>query len=170
MEIQIHRDFAASAQEVWAVVGERFGDLSWSSGIDRSSLEGELGVGAVRVCEAPPNMLMKDGIIRERLLTFDRDAMRLSYEAVDPPGVMKHAVNRWSVVALDGQRARVEMRASVEFVAVIGAVAWMFSPWLRRMGRQTLDELAEHLERSLRSSHRGDASGLDSTRAVPRQP
>ena len=152
MEFHIHRDFAASAAEVWAVVGERFGDLSWSSGVGRSSLEGELGIGGVRVCEVPPNLLVKEGVVRERLLSFDREAMRLSYEAVDAPGILKHALNRWSVSALDDRRARVEMHASVTFRPLFGAVAWLFAPWMRRLGRQTLDELAEHLEASRRST------------------
>ncbi|MEM6996082.1 MAG: SRPBCC family protein, partial [Myxococcota bacterium] len=110
--MELGREIEASAERVWHVVGERFGDMSWSSGITRSNLEGELGAGAVRVCQFPPNMFSKDGQVRERLLSFDRDTMRLSYEA-GPTGPMKRATNRWSVVALGRQRCRVDMRATV---------------------------------------------------------
>ncbi len=146
MEMEIQREFAVAAAQVWNVVGEQFGDLSWSTGITRSSLHGELGVGAVRHCEFPPNMFSRDGVVRERLLSFDRDAMSLSYEA-GPTGPIKRAVNRWTVVAMGPRACRIDMRATIELRGVMRLFSGLMRPMLRGMGTQTLDELGAEVLR-----------------------
>lgn len=146
MEIQTQRVFDIPASEVWEVVGEQFGDLSWSDSITSSHLEGELGVGAVRVCLFPPNQFSKEGLIKERLLSFDREKMAISYEALGLNGVMKAATNRWTVVPTGAQSCRIDMHASVEMSGLMGMIAPLFGFMLKRMGRATLDQLAVRLE------------------------
>ena len=145
MEATIEREIAAPAGEVWTVLGENFGDMEWSSGISQSHLVGDLGVGAERVCAFPPNMFSSSGEVREKLLTFDRDERAFSYEAALPSGVMRRAVNRWTVTALGPDRCTVKMRASVEFRGVMRWLAPLLGPLLRKMGSDTLKELEVHM-------------------------
>lgn len=143
----MEREIDASADEVWQVLGERFGELSWSSGITGSSLEGELGVGAVRVCEFPPNMFARDGTVKEKLLTFDREAMKFSYQPTTPLGPMKDAINRWTITPLGPRRCKVSSHATVQ----LRAWAWLFAPFmgpmLRKLGEEFLDDLIAEVER-----------------------
>lgn len=143
--MQLHREIGASAEAVWRVVGERFGDLTWSDGIDDSHLEGELGVGGVRVCRFPPNAFSREGLVRERLTEFDREARVLAYVAENVPGVMRTASNRWTVVPLGPERCRVEMRATIELRGIFGLFAPLLAFGLRRMGDRTLRELEGHV-------------------------
>ncbi len=94
MDIHEQVEIEAPASTVWEVVGERFGDIArWTEFLDSSSLEGELGVGAVRTCRFQPNVFSRTGTIRERLTSFDRDAMRLSYEGIGMSAFMERAIN-----------------------------------------------------------------------------
>ena len=145
MKVHLDRELAASAEDVWRVVGERFGDLTWSEGIDASHLEGELGVGGVRICRFEPNAFSREGVVRERLTEFDREARVLAYVAENMPGVMRCASNRWSVVSLGPDRCRVEMRAAVELRGIARLFAPLLGLGLRRMGSRTLQELEAYV-------------------------
>ena len=61
----------APAAAAWAVLGERFGQIAeWAAPITASSLEGALGVGAVRTCHIAGFGPVAPGAIRERLIDF----------------------------------------------------------------------------------------------------
>ncbi len=141
MEIKVSYEIAASAADIWSVIGERFDDMSWSDDVIESHLEGELGVGGVRVCRFPPNMFARNGESKERLIAFDRKTMTFAYEAMGMSGVMKEATNRWKVVPLGPERCRVDMRATVELGRVATVLAHAMRPLLHNMGRRTLREL-----------------------------
>ena len=145
MEMQMQREIAAPAEAVWAVLGEGFGDLSWASDVESSSLEGSLQVGAVRTCRFPPNMFSKEGFVRETLRSFDRRTMSFSYEAHGMPAFIGRAINRWTIVPLGEDRCRVESRATVQPRGIAILIAPIMRIMLRRMGLRFLDELAEHV-------------------------
>lgn len=147
MEMKLERELPASAEEVWTVVGERFGDLSWTSGVTESYLDGggEPCAGSERVCQFPPNMFARAGEIRERLLSFDRAGKTFSYQTTEPTGVMQRATNRWTVTPLGEARCRVAMHATVELRGLARLLAPLMRPMLRRMGVQTLRELEDHV-------------------------
>ncbi len=140
----MHQDVELSAARAWAVLGERFGDLSWSTGITSSSLEGELSPGAIRVCRFPPNMFSKAGEVRERLLHYDPDARSLAYEATDLPGIMRKAINRWTISPRDAERCRIASHATVELRGPMVLLQPLMRVMLRRMGARFIDELVAH--------------------------
>lgn len=146
MRAVIERHFTAPAAVVWDVIGEKFGDMSWSSGIDSSHLVGELGVGAERVCSFEPNMFSKNGEVREKLLSFDRETHAFSYEAKMPRGAVKGAVNRWQIVKKDDGGCIVRMDATLEFRGFARVMAPLMGSMLKKMGRQTLAELEAHIQ------------------------
>lgn len=145
MDLRMHRVLEHDAREVWAVVGERFGDLTWVGDVQSSELEGALEAGAVRTCRFEPNMFSKTGVVRERLLTFDRATRSMSYQALGLTGIFEGAVNRWTVKEVGPGRSRVEMHATIHAGGVRAMLLLPLWPVMRHMGRKTLNELATHL-------------------------
>jgi hypothetical protein len=91
----------APAEDAWAVVGERFGEISeWASAITESAMDGLPTAGRVRTCQVAGFGPIRAGVIKERLTQFDPQAKTLSYEAAaGMPWVIAGAVSRWSVHA-----------------------------------------------------------------------
>lgn len=145
-------EIEATADEVWFVLGERWGDLGWSRDILRSTVDREsVEAGAVRACHIAPSPLAKTDVIHETLLTFDRDARTLSYEATGLAGFLERAENRWSVTPLENGRCRVQSHATLE-VTGFGRLLTPLLGWmLRRMGRQFLEDLTRQVEHNRRS-------------------
>jgi len=76
----------APAARVWAAIGERFMHIAeWAAPIPSSCSVGpeEPALGATRACSNVPFGPIKAGTVTERLLTFDRNAMTLEYEAIE---------------------------------------------------------------------------------------
>lgn len=140
MNIEITYEMDVAAADVWQVAGEGFCDLSWSDGVTHSELEGELGVGAIRTCHFEPNMFSREGLVREELVVFDRENREFAYQT-DLGGVMRTVTNRWTVEAIDAQRSRTRMRASIELRGAMRLATPFFRLMLRRMGLRTLREL-----------------------------
>ena len=68
MELRREVEVAATVDEAWAVLGEQFGEIAaWTNAILASSLEGKLGVGAVRTCTIEGFGPFKEGAVKERL-------------------------------------------------------------------------------------------------------
>jgi len=54
IELALDLELAAPAARVWTVLGEEFGEVDkFASGVVKSSMEGPVGVGAVRACQTP---------------------------------------------------------------------------------------------------------------------
>jgi len=138
----------APAAAAWAVLGERFGQIAeWAAPITASSLEGALGVGAVRTCHIAGFGPVAPAAIRERLIDFDPQARSFTYEALDGmPGFIAKAINRWSVHARDAGSCTVRTHATLE---LRGPVAWLgrLLKWkLQADGQRVLDELRHQIE------------------------
>jgi hypothetical protein len=99
MDLRAEIAIDAPAGAVWALLGERFGQIGeWAAPITSSCVDGQPAVGAVRTCRIAGFGPFKPGTIKERLVAFERDARRLAYESTKGlPGFVKSAINRWSV-------------------------------------------------------------------------
>jgi len=100
MEMAAEVRIRVGADEAWALIGTRFGQIAeWASSITASRLDrGAAAAGVIRTCHVSGFGPMGDMVVRERLITFDQAAQSLTYDAVaGMPGFVKHAANRWTV-------------------------------------------------------------------------
>ena len=90
-KFQIEIDVDASV--AWAAISQRFGDTAhWTSLLEQSHLEGELGCGGRRVCWNNGAMFV------EEISAFDEAGRSLEYELTEgKPVIIERAVNTWSV-------------------------------------------------------------------------
>lgn len=110
-QIRQHIVIDAPADEVWAVLGERFGEVAlWAGGVHASRMIAP----DVRACET---IL---GTLHERLLAFDPHARCLEYEAARAPRWFRHATNRWCVGDLGAGRSRVDLHAKIVVKPIYG--------------------------------------------------
>jgi len=148
MEMRAEVVINARAEDAWLVVGDRFGQISeWASAITESSIDGRPGAGRVRTCVVRGFGPFGPGVIKERLTRFDLDARSLSYEAAEGmPGVIVHAVNRWSVTPGPGGGCTVKIHATL----TLRPAARLLGPVLRRRmradTRRSLAELRHRVE------------------------
>ncbi|MDH5675510.1 MAG: SRPBCC family protein [Myxococcales bacterium] len=108
----------APAAAAWQLLGERFGDIaSWSSGIDASQLDGELGVGATRECRSSESFgPFPPSVVREKLTLFDRERMELQYEVeAGLPPFLQRASNHWRVEPRGTGGCRIVSEAELTF-------------------------------------------------------
>ena len=105
MTIHTTLEIDATAAQTWAVLGEGFDSWdAWAPGIERSTLEGELGLGAVRVNETPSL-----GTVRQELVVFDRERRALAYEMRSGlPPFFSGVRNDWTLEALEGGRCQLQ--------------------------------------------------------------
>ncbi len=108
MTITTTVDIDAPAAQAWRLFGEGFADWAdWAPGIDRSSLEGPLAHGVVRV-----NETASLGTVRQTLARFDREQRALAYEMHENlPSFFSRLRNDWVITELDGGRCRLEGEA-----------------------------------------------------------
>jgi hypothetical protein len=151
---------AAPAESVWWFVGEKYGDIgAWAPGLESSFLEGELDLGAVRVCRTRASWPFVAGTVRERLITFDRGTMTLAYRAFEGlPGFMEHRYSRWTITALSPERCQVEVSGEIDVRGPWRLLAPLFRWQLGRMARRALERLATHVTRARLGRVRADAA------------
>ena len=146
MEMRAKLVINALAEDAWAVVGERFGEIGeWASAITESVMDGAPAVGQVRTCQVAGFGPIAAGVIKERLIEFDPEARSLSYEAAEGmPWFIAGAVSRWSVHAGPGGACTVRIHATL----ALRPAARPLSPALRwRMRADTRRILAELMQR-----------------------
>ena len=111
MELRAEIMINAPADAAWAVVGEGFGQIGqWAVPITASSMDGELAIGAIRTCQVASFGPFAPGVVEERLMVFDPNAMSLEYDSTAGlPAFVRSAVNRWSVHAQSEMTCLVRM-------------------------------------------------------------
>ncbi len=116
IDIHMEMELEAPASEAWNVLAEHFGEVSeFASGVQASSLDREVGVGAVRNCEVPGFGPFDPSQITEELTEFDPARMKYAYQAGgELPPMIPGSKNRWSIEELGPNRCRVKSHASVE--------------------------------------------------------
>ena len=149
MEIHTEFEIAASSAEVWETAAEGFGEIGqWASALASTHREGELGVGCVRVCESQAGWPFKAGVVRERLVSFEPELRRFSYEAFEGlPSFMPRAVNRWTLIDLGPDRCLVRTHATVETRGAASLLSPLVRAMVGRMGRRFMADLEAHLHR-----------------------
>jgi len=151
MEMRAEVVINAPAEEAWALIGERFGDIAeWASAITESVMDGPPAIGRVRTCQVAGFGPIAAGVIKERLIEFDPQARSLSYEAAaGMPWFIAGAVSRWSVHPGPGSACTVRIHATL----ALRLAARPLSPVLRwRMRDDTRRALAE-LRHRVKTGH-----------------
>jgi hypothetical protein len=155
MEIRAKLVINAPAEDAWAVIGERFGEIGqWASAITDSVMDGPPAVGRVRTCRVAGFGPIAAGVIKERLTEFDPRARSLSYEAAaGMPWFIAGAASHWSVHAAPGSACTVRIHATL----ALRLAARPLGPALRwRMRADTRRALAE-LRHRIEAGHPGPA-------------
>jgi hypothetical protein len=156
MEMRAELVINALAEDAWAVVGERFGEIGeWASAITESVTVGPPAVGQVRTCQVAGFGPIKAGVITERLTQFDPEAKSLVYEAAAGlPWFIAGAVSRWSVHAGPGSACTVRIHAAL----VLRLAARPLSPVLRWRLRADTRRTMSELRRRVEAGHPGPAN------------
>jgi Polyketide cyclase / dehydrase and lipid transport len=148
MKLELQVEINGPADAAWAVLGERFADIGeWAAPIRSSTLDGELGIGAIRTCQIAKFGPLALGAVRERLIAFDPARMTLAYESVDGlPSFITSAVNRLSIHNVSDRRCLVHSQGNVALQRRV----WLFEPlvkWrLQVAARLVLEELRHQVE------------------------
>lgn len=101
---------AASPAQVWAVLGEGFGDLgTWARLGAPSHLEGEgpVGLGSTRIVEVP-----RAGRLRETVVGWEPERL-LAYQVFGLPGFIRSIQSTWTLTP-EGAGTRVRMVSTIE--------------------------------------------------------
>jgi hypothetical protein len=148
MELRLDVVIDAPPAAAWAVLGERFGQIGeWASPITTSTLDGDLGIGAVRTCHIAGFGPVAAGVVRERLIEFDAERMSLAYESVDGlPSSIERAYNRLSVHAHGENRCEVRARARIELRGLMRLVSPFFGWRMQVNAARVLQELRHEVE------------------------
>jgi hypothetical protein len=141
-----------------AIVWERLAKLEdiqeWSEAVIRARCDGDRsqGVGAERVCELAGNYT-----IREHWIAWD-EGRSFQYEGFGIP-LLKHAVNRWSVIP-QGEQSLLVSEAELEIKGgVFGQILELIlEPVMRRMGPNALAGFKYFVEHG--RAYQGKASDL----------
>jgi hypothetical protein len=138
----------APAEDAWAVVGERFGEIAeWASAITESVMDGPPAAGQVRSCQIAGFGPIKAGVITERLIQFDPAARSLTYQAAGGmPWFIADAVSHWSVAARPGGACTVRIHATVVLRLAARPLGPVLRWRLRGDTRRTLAELRQRVE------------------------
>lgn len=138
----------APASTAWKVLGEGFGHISeWASLINASSLDRELGVGAVRTCQIARFGPVPAGTIEERLIDFHPAGLSFGYEALSGmPRFVGRAVNRWSVTPLGANRCMITSKAILELQGPMRLMGPALKRGMLHNAAQVLAELKHRLE------------------------
>lgn len=161
MRIQVEIAIAASARATWAVLGEGFGEISeWAAPIIASSVDGPLTAGTVRTCRIAAVGPVKAGIIKERLLAFDRQSMTFRYEAAGGlPSFVASAANTWAVQPAEGGCV-VRTDATLELQGLMRVLSWPIRRQMTSSGARVLDELKHRVEQGAPHPRKLRATGV----------
>lgn len=122
MKLTIEKIVEAPADQVWHLLGERFGQIgSWADAIEASHLDGELETGSVRTCELRPSSI-GSGTITEEITQFDRATRTVGFKVLTGlPGFMRHVENIYSVIPMPDGRSRITSNLTVK-------MSWYMAP------------------------------------------
>lgn len=124
MRILTEKTVAASAEDVWTLLGERFGEIgTWADAVVDSKLDRDMSRGAIRTCELKPTSV-GSGTIREEVIVFDRSDQSVGFKVIEGvPGFMRLVQNIYTVKDIGPGMAQVKSDLHVK-------VAWYMTPML----------------------------------------
>lgn len=142
MEMNFSRRLNAPANEIWALMGEGYGDVGqWARGLKGSHLRDPgagMVQGAIRVCERDNGQA-----IHEQARIYDPHSMTLSYTVVDGmPSWVAEASNTWTIRP-DGLGCVVTARAVLTLPWWLRPVTPLMRMWIRSLGRRFMDDMEQ---------------------------
>lgn len=148
MNIVTEIKVAAPAAHAWSVIGDKFGEIGQIiTGLESSFLEGTLGVGAKRTCNTKGIGPFAPASIEERLVVFDEEARRFTYQAGNGlPSIFTHAQNTWSVEATGENACVIRSHAILRVKKWLMPIAWLFPILLRKDINKSFDEVRYYIE------------------------
>lgn len=148
MQIHTAINVSAPAEKAWEVIGEKFGDFGeWTTALESSSLRGELGVGATRVCRTNGVGLFPPMVAEERLITFDPEQKSYTYVVTKGlPAMFKRAQNAWSIETIDKTNCIVHSHVNIEMKTWIRPFSWIFGMAIKRDMKKFFSEMSYFIE------------------------
>jgi len=134
-----------SAADAWKLFGEGFADVStWANSIKASSMDREVGAGAVRTTD---DAILGAGAT-QIMTVFDREGMKLTYELGNGlPAPIAASTNEWTFEVIDATHCRATS------VAVFDLKFWAscLAPILKGKMRKGLGGFMQNLKTVLES-------------------
>lgn len=179
MQITKQAIIAASAEDVWRVLGHEFEQIGvWAAAVPASqeatgtAPPAGCPVGG-RTCQTTMGMFPE---VEERIVAYDEARRTLTYEPVrGMPGFVASARNTWRVVAVDESRSEVSFAATVATRGIAGRLIGIaLRLQMSREGVRVLHDLRHYvqhgmpsprkqrqLNRLVRASHDGHGARTD---------
>lgn len=140
---------ARTADEVWEIVGRRFGDVAtWAAAVDVSRpIDGTGSGGASCAGRACTVAVPGFAELTEELTAYDDRARTLTYRATSGmPGFVREARNTWAVAELSADTCAFTMHAEVELSPLGSLAGPALRLYLSRIGRVTGRDLKTFAE------------------------
>ena len=143
MQIRTHIKVSAPAEKAWEVIGEQFGDFGkWTTALSSSSLRGELGVGATRVCHTNGFGPFPAMIAEEQLVDFNPEQKRYTYVVHKGlPAMFNRAQNAWSIETVDKTSCIIHSHVTLELKVWLRPFSWIFTLLIKRDMKKFFDEM-----------------------------
>jgi hypothetical protein len=166
-ERSINLDIAAPADRVWDVIGPRFDRIGdWATAIPASTAiparppgsdaattsAAQLPVAAGAINAPVAGRVCQTGIplipeVVETLIAYDDTGRTLTYQASGMPVFVTLARNTWTVIPIDAERCRVNLRARFDTNGLLGLLGrWAILAQTRRTSRHLADDLRRYVE------------------------
>ena len=131
----------ASAKQAWQVLGEGYGEVgTWIVSLSQSSMEGEVGVGGIRVCTGLGFGPFPASVVKERLIDFDAQSYSFRYEAFTGlPAIIKSAQNAWKIDPQGQNQCCIKMHAQIQLKWWARPLGILI-PWLMAKDFNLLEE------------------------------
>lgn len=137
-----------SAEKAWDVIGNQFGDIGdWVATLKSSRLEGELGVGAKRVCQAEGFGPFAPAEVIEKLIEFSPKKHQFTYVALGGiPWFIDNAQNTWWIESAGENRCIVRFEAQIKMAWYLKPLEWLMPMLMKKDGDLFTEELKYRIE------------------------
>lgn len=141
MYIERQITISRSADEVWASVGQNFGQISdWAAGVTSSHMKNPSGdlKGNTRVCDVPGM-----GTLVEEIDTADHASRKLGYTIKGMPAMVARCYNTMEIRQRSASQADVVIGWDIATKGVVGAI---MRPMLKMQMGSATDKLLEEMK------------------------
>ncbi len=139
MEIHTEIKVSASAERAYAA--------KWTTALESSSLEGEVGLGAIRTCHSNKVGPFPAAVSKERLIDFDPEHYRFTYVVQSGlPTIFKNAQNAWSIVPINKSSCIIRSFASIEVNGWLRPINWIVLLLIKRDLKKVFEEMEYYIE------------------------
>lgn len=144
---RLELELEVPAERAWTVLAEQFGDVGeYASGVRKSTMDDEVGTGAVRTCQTQGFGPFPSLEITETLTEFDREVMTYAYVAGgELPKMIPSSTNRWTIEPIGANRCRVRSHARIQ----LKWWALPLAPLLDRSIHSEIERFGEELRHKL---------------------